>query len=142
MVKVVNLLHSWGSMVAIYSDGGMDSYRDCVIGYRGPFGMKTDHLTMTRWDWNQTGTHHKPGIQIADLELLGGGKYLTDLPFKTTIYLSLGVDGVLECPEATIKHIKNRGFEVVVERTPELVRLFNEALLTGKPAVGLFHSTC
>lgn len=86
------------------------------------------------WDWTETGTRHKPGVQPADVEeLIAHG--------ATTIVLSKGVWERLQvCPE-TLKVLADKGIEVEVLQTEAAVKRFNElreTALTG----GLFHSTC
>ena len=47
------------------------------------------------WDWNETGTRHKPGIQPADVEeLISHG--------ATTVVLSQGMDMKLHVDQATL----------------------------------------
>ena len=48
---------SWGRM-EITLDGQTLSFKDCKVW---PGGAK-------EWDWSLTGTHHQPGIQLADIE--------------------------------------------------------------------------
>ena len=86
------------------------------------------------WDWSETGTHHVPGIQPADVaELLEHG--------SEVIVLSRGMQLVLQtCPE-TLATLRDRGLTVHVEETGAAVALYNE--LAKQHAVGgLFHSTC
>jgi hypothetical protein len=86
------------------------------------------------WDWNETGTRHRPGIQPADVtELLDHGSQV--------VVLSRGMDLVLKtCPE-TLDMLKQKGIEVFVEETKAAVERYNA--LVGTAAVGgLFHSTC
>ncbi|GLW31743.1 Mth938-like domain-containing protein [Actinoplanes regularis] len=86
------------------------------------------------WDWNETGTRHKPGIQPADVEeLLEHG--------ATTIVLSRGMDLVLQVDPATTELLRERDVEVRVAGTEEAVRIYNE-LAGSTPVGGLFHSTC
>ena len=86
------------------------------------------------WDWNETGTHHVPGIQPADVqELLERG--------SAVIVLSRGMDLVLQtCPE-TLALLKERGVPVHVEETRAAVALYNK-LAEDQAVGGLFHSTC
>ena len=86
------------------------------------------------WDWNETGTRHRPGIQPADVEeLLDRG--------ATVIVLSEGMDEVLEVDPATLEVLEGRGVEVHVAETRAAVEFYNE--LAGRaPVGGLFHSTC
>lgn len=86
------------------------------------------------WDWAETGTHHVPGIQPADVEeLLEHG--------SKVIILSRGMQLRLQtCPE-TILFLKERGVSVRIDETRAAVRLYNE-LAQCEPVGGLFHSTC
>ncbi|MGQ0466082.1 MAG: Mth938-like domain-containing protein [Sporichthyaceae bacterium] len=86
------------------------------------------------WDWNETGTRHRPGAQVADVEeLLAAG--------ATTVVLSRGMDLVLQVPAETVADLERRGVTVHVAETREAVRLYNELAATT-PVGGLFHSTC
>lgn len=87
-----------------------------------------------QWDWNETGTRHTPGIQIADVEEL----------FQygaTTVVLSRGMELKLQVDESTLKYLEERGIVVLMAETKESVDIYNslaETTLVG----GLFHSTC
>jgi hypothetical protein len=86
------------------------------------------------WDWEKTGTHHKPGIQLADVEdLLALG--------PKTVILSRGMDLVLEVPAATVAVIRARGPQVLVLQSKEAVEEYNRRCLL-EPVVALIHSTC
>ena len=86
------------------------------------------------WDWTETGTRHRPGVQPADVEeLLAHG--------AEVVVLSKGVLEALQvCPE-TLELLKQRGIPAHVLQTEEAVRLYNELAETQR-AAGLFHSTC
>ena len=86
------------------------------------------------WDWRETGTHHVPGIQPADVtELIEHG--------AETVILSKGIWQRLQvCPE-TLKLLAHRGIAVEVLQTEAAVQRFNELRKTA-PIGGLFHSTC
>ena len=86
------------------------------------------------WDWTETGTHHAPGIQPADvMELLANG--------AETVVLSRGVHERLQtCPE-TLDLLARRGVAVHVLQTERAVDRYN-ALAAEGPVGGLFHSTC
>jgi hypothetical protein len=87
------------------------------------------------WDWSETGTHHVPGIQVADvLELLEQG--------ARTLVLTRGMQLVLQtCPE-TLEYLAARGIGCHVAETREAARLYNELASKGEAVGGLFHSTC
>ena len=87
------------------------------------------------WDWSETGTHHVPGIQIADVEeLLENG--------ARTVVLTRGMELVLRtCPE-TLEYLAARGVRVNVAETNEASAIYNELAERGEPVAGLFHSTC
>jgi hypothetical protein len=87
------------------------------------------------WDWGETGTHHVPGIQVADvLELLEHG--------TRTVVLTRGMQLVLRtCPE-TLEYLRTAGVQFHVAETNKAARLYNELTAQGEPVGGLFHSTC
>lgn len=86
------------------------------------------------WDWTETNTSHRPGVQPGDItELLDHG--------CEAIILGSGMLGALGvCPE-TLELLRERGVEVHVERTEAAVALYNR-LAGSRPVGGLFHSTC
>jgi hypothetical protein len=86
------------------------------------------------WNWKETGTRHRPGVQPADVEeLLEHG--------AEVVVLSKGTLEALQvCPE-TLALLKNKGIPAHVLQTEEAVRLYNE-LAERERAAGLFHSTC
>lgn len=87
------------------------------------------------WDWRETGTHHVPGIQPADVaELLSHG--------VEVIVLSQGVHSRLQvCPE-TLDGLRAEGVSVVVAPTPEAAERYNALCAEGAPVAALIHSTC
>ncbi|GAB7036932.1 MULTISPECIES: Mth938-like domain-containing protein [Catenuloplanes] len=87
------------------------------------------------WDWSETGTRHRPGVQPADAEeLLEHG--------ATTVILSTGMDGVLQVPDATADSLRQRGVVVHVLETRAAVALYTELSGGGTPVGALIHSTC
>jgi hypothetical protein len=86
------------------------------------------------WDWNETGTHHVPGIQPSDVqELLERGSRI--------VVLSRGMALALRtCPE-TLQLLRDQGIAYHVEETKAAVELYNR-LAQSQPVGGLFHSTC
>ena len=111
---------SWGRLEV---EGGQ-SFKDAKLF---PGGAR-------EWDWRETGTHHVPGIQPADVEeLLAQG--------ATAVVLSKGIWERLQvCPE-TITLLEDRGVSVHVLQTEAAVRRYNE-LRDSEKVAGLFHSTC
>jgi len=86
------------------------------------------------WDWRETGTHHVPGIQPADLEeLLAKG--------ATAVVLSKGILERLQVGPETLALLEERGIPAHVLQTEAAVRRYN-ALRQSERVAGLFHSTC
>lgn len=86
------------------------------------------------WDWSETGTHHRPGIQPADVEeLLDHG--------ARVIVLSRGMLKMLHTMPQTRALLEQAGVEVYLEETIRAVAHYNR-LAAGRPVGGLFHSTC
>lgn len=87
------------------------------------------------WDWDETGTRHQPGIQIADVEeLLENG--------ATSIVLSQGMNLKLHVQDATLSYLAEKGISVTVAETKEAVEMYNKLVQQGVMVGGLFHSTC
>lgn len=86
------------------------------------------------WNWRETGTHHVPGIQPADVaELLEHGAEI--------VVLSKGVWERLQvCPE-TLTMLEGKGVAVEVLETESAVSRYNVLRETARVG-GLFHSTC
>ena len=86
------------------------------------------------WNWRETGTHHVPGIQPADVaELLDHGAEI--------VVLSKGVWERLQvCPE-TLTLLEGKGVAVEVLETESAVSRYNVLRETARVG-GLFHSTC
>jgi hypothetical protein len=111
---------SWGR---IEVEGGR-TFKDAKLW---PGGVR-------EWDWNETGTRHRPGIQPADVEeLLEHG--------AEVVVLSKGILQALQVRPETLELLKNKGIPAHVLQTEEAVRLYNE-LAEKQRAAGLFHSTC
>ncbi len=86
------------------------------------------------WNWRETGTQHRPGIQPADVsELLEKG--------AKVLILSQGMWNRLQvCPQ-TLQMLKDQGIEVHILQTELAAKLYNN-LRETYPVGGLFHSTC
>jgi len=86
------------------------------------------------WDWNETGTEHRPGIQPADVaELVQHGARI--------VVLSQGMLGRLRISPGTLRQLRDRGISVHVLRTAAAVKVYNELAATT-PVAALLHSTC
>jgi hypothetical protein len=86
------------------------------------------------WDWRETGTHHVPGIQPADVEeLVDRG--------ATVVVLSKGVWERLRVRPETLQWLEDKGISVHVLQTEKAVQRYNELRQTERVG-GLFHSTC
>jgi len=86
------------------------------------------------WNWTETGTHHVPGIQPADVrELLDAG--------ATAVVLSRGIHERLRVRPDTLDLLRSRNVDVHVLQTEDAVERYNELRDVG-PVGGLFHSTC
>jgi hypothetical protein len=57
------------------------------------------------------------------------------------LVIGTGKMGVMQVPGALREELKQKGIELVVEKTGEAVRVFNSADRTKK-VVGAFHLTC
>lgn len=111
---------SWGS---IEVEGGR-RFKDAKLW---PGGSR-------EWDWGETGTHHSPGIQPADVEeLLRHG--------VQRVVLSRGQQRRLQVCAETLRMLRERGVAVEVLETSEAVRRYN-AIRKTEAVGGLFHSTC
>ena len=88
-----------------------------------------------KWDWNETGTSHTPGIQPADVEeLLEHG--------ARVVVLSQGMNERLQVKAETLTMLEDQGVDVRVLPTKEAVETYNQLQGDDQPVGGLFHSTC
>ena len=87
------------------------------------------------WDWNETNTHHTPGIQIADVEeLINHG--------AEEIVLSRGMLLALQTCKETIQLLEKEGITFHILETKKAASLYNKLIDDGVAVGGLFHSTC
>jgi len=115
---------SWGRM-ELSIGGRTYTFKDCKVW---PDGAK-------EWDWDLTGTRHRPGTQPADIEELLASRI-------EEMVLSRGMQLVLQtCPE-TEELLRASGIPYHIEETGRAVALFNQLWLEGKRVGGVFHSTC
>jgi len=87
------------------------------------------------WDWRETGMHHVPGIQPADVkELLDNGSQI--------IVLSRGMLLMLRTCQETLDLLEGRHITVHIEETKRAAEIYNGLVSRGEAVGGLFHSTC
>jgi hypothetical protein len=112
---------SWGRLEV---EGKTEPYKDAKLF---PGGSRD-------WNWRETGTAHRPGIQIADVqELLEHG--------SKVVVLSRGMAECLHVPRETLDFLKERQIAVHVLPTQHAVPLYNK-LAQSEAVGGLFHTTC
>jgi len=112
---------SWGRLEI---EGKAEPYKDAKLF---PGGSR-------EWNWRETGTGHRPGIQIADVqELLDHHAHV--------IVLSRGMAECLQVPRETLDFLKQRQIAVHVLPTREAAALYNK-LAEHQAVGGLFHTTC
>jgi hypothetical protein len=87
------------------------------------------------WDWNETGTSHRPGIQPVDVEeLIEHG--------AETVILSKGINERLQVKPETLAALEEQNVAVDVLQTEQAVERYNALQAKGEAVGGLFHSTC
>ena len=112
---------SWGKLEV---EGKAGPYKDAKLFPGGS----------CEWNWRETGTSHKPGIQIADVqELLEHGAKI--------VVLSRGMAECLHVPSETLEFLEQRQITVHVLPTQYAVSLYNK-LAQSEAVGGLFHTTC
>ena len=112
---------SWGKLEV---EGKAEPYKDAKLF---PGGSR-------EWNWRETRTAHKPGIQIVDVqELLKHG--------SKVVVLSRGMAECLHVPQETLDFLKERQVAVHILPTQHAVPLYNK-LAQSEAVGGLFHTTC
>jgi hypothetical protein len=112
---------SWGRLEV---EGEAEPYKDAKLF---PGGSR-------EWNWRETQTSHRPGIQIADVqELLEHG--------AKVVVLSRGMAECLHVPRETLQFLEQRQIAVHVLPTQHAVALYNKLAQTDAVG-GLFHTTC
>ena len=87
------------------------------------------------WDWNETGTHHHPGIQPADVaELLEHG--------ADVVVLSRGRELRLDTTPDTLSSLAERNIDVLRLETGAAIGEYNRLAVAGRRVGALLHSTC
>ena len=88
-----------------------------------------------QWDWQETGTHHLPGIQPSDIEeLLNNG--------SQTVVLSRGMWRALQTSKETLDFLNKKNVSVHIAETRAASKIYNDLASDGEAVGGLFHSTC
>jgi Uncharacterized conserved protein len=112
---------SWGRLEV---EGKAEPYKDAKLF---PGGSR-------EWNWRETKTAHRPGIQIADVqELVEHG--------SKVVVLSRGMAECLHVPQETLDFLKERQVAVHILPTQHAVPLYNK-LAQSEAVGGLFHTTC
>ena len=112
---------SWGRLEV---EGKAEPYKDAKL-FPGGSGD---------WNWRETGTAHRPGIQVTDVEeLLDHG--------AKVVVLSRGMAECLHVPRETLDFLQERQIPVHVLPTQHAVALYNKLAQT-EAVGGLFHTTC
>ena len=113
----------WGAVI-VESGDGSQRYRDAKLWPGGSRG----------WDWGETGTHHEPGVQPADVrELVENGAKI--------VVLSKGQQERLKVQQKTLDWLADRDVEVEVLESRQAVERYNE-LAASEQVGALIHSTC
>ncbi len=87
------------------------------------------------WNWEETGTNHSDGIQVADVEELVQHSC-------EVIILTRGVFSRLRVAPETTAYLKAEGIETIVADTKKGVEIYNHKVEENVRVGGLFHSTC
>jgi len=115
---------SWG-VIKVKHSGETLSFKDAKL-YPG-------HATA--WDWGETGTHHDPGIQYADVrEILDAG--------VSRIILTRGQYGNLGITNGLVDQIEQEDVAVDVAMTEDAVMMYEGYRKQGVNVGIIIHSTC
>ncbi|MFT5683572.1 MAG: hypothetical protein ACI8RZ_004504 [Myxococcota bacterium] len=115
----------WGVVEVASPIEGLLTYKDVKL-YPGGSAA---------WDWGETGTRHRPGIQPADVYDL-----LEHMP--EVVILTRGVQLVLQVMPETVELLRSGGIEVEVLQTEDAVVAYNRMVAEGRRVGALIHSTC
>lgn len=88
------------------------------------------------WDWSVFDTHHRPGIQIAEI-------LYNCLETTKTIILSSGYDDKLQVDPNVLSELKKLKFNVFYLNTSQAVEKYNKLVKQhGDAVIAFIHSTC
>lgn len=107
-----------------------------IEGYDGVFkDVKLFPGGVRKWDWNETGTGHSPGILVEDVrEVVENG--------ANEIILSRGIFRRLKVKDDTLEYFQNKKIPVHIMDTKNAVKKYNELAAAKKRVGALIHSTC
>jgi hypothetical protein len=106
-------------------EGGPGPYKDAKLW---PGGSR-------EWNWDETGTRHVPGVQLADVEeLLAHG--------ARSVVVGRGMHGRLEVADETRAALAERGVALHAAPTPEAVETYHRLRDAGPEVGALIHTTC
>ena len=104
---------------------GVGDFRDAKLWPGGGRG----------WDWNETGTHHSPGVQEADVrELVEKG--------SETVIIGRGQNEQLEVSDEAREWLERQGTKLEVLESSQAVDRYNSLAAKGAAVGALIHSTC
>lgn len=87
------------------------------------------------WDWNETETHHSPGVRTADVrELVENG--------SQTVIIGCGQNQRLQVTDEAREWLENQGIQLEILETSLAVDRYNTLRAEGVVVGALIHSTC
>lgn len=87
------------------------------------------------WDWGETGTRHRPGIQPGDVQELLDHK-------PDVVVLSRGRHMRLEICAETLALLTAQDVIIETCETGAAIELYNRLIASGAAVAALLHSTC
>lgn len=127
----INIISDGWGEITIQEAGKTTKYKDCILT---PYGSSD-------WNWSTNNTHHRPGIQVADLcNIPNIYQYLRDQ--ETIVLLSQGRDGVLETTPELLEYLKTNNIEYLCGRTDKIIAMYKKLIANKKKVIALIHTTC
>ncbi len=83
------------------------------------------------WDWTDTGTHHVPGVQVADI---------LSVPPSPVLVVGLGTQRRLQVSAEARAHLDEKGILLVERETSRAVAIYNCYVELGVEVSALIHS--